>query len=85
MLKEFFEEGVGCFSLLFHGDVAHIGSHICIIQWNAVTDAVVKLEGHIGLIKNTNILPVLHVLQVIFMVLMSLQRAVLWLVVVGTL
>ena len=42
-------EGFRCFSLLFYGDVVYIGSSQCVIQWNVVTDAVVRFEGNLGL------------------------------------
>ena len=45
MIKQF-PEGVDCESLAFHGDVVYIGSYECVIQWNVVTDAVVRLEGY---------------------------------------
>ncbi len=50
MVKQFPIESVICCSLAFHGDVVYIGSDECIIQWNVVTDAVVRLKGHPGLI-----------------------------------
>ncbi len=43
-------ENVTYLSLSFHGDVAYIGSYKYTIQWNVVTDAVVRLEGYPGLI-----------------------------------
>jgi hypothetical protein len=50
MIKQF-PEYVNCRSLLFHGDVAHIGSGRCVIEWNVVTNAVVRLEEYPGLIS----------------------------------
>ncbi len=48
MIKQFPEDLSSCF-LAFHGDVVYIGSLKCVIQWNVVTDAVVRLEGYPGL------------------------------------
>ncbi len=49
MIKQFPEREF-CYSLSFHGDVAYNGSYEYVIQWNIVTDAVVRLEGYPGLI-----------------------------------
>ena len=48
MIKQFPENDTCC-SLSFHGDVVYIGSRRCVIQWNVVTDAVVRLKGYPGL------------------------------------
>ncbi len=45
MIKQF-PEDVICRSLSIHGDVVFIGGIECIIQWNVVTDAVVRLEAY---------------------------------------
>ncbi len=39
-----------CESLSFHGDVVYVGSYGRIMQWNVVTDAVVRLGGYASLI-----------------------------------
>ncbi len=44
------EPHFNCFSPSFHGDVVYIGSYMHIIQWNVVTDSVVRLEGYPSLI-----------------------------------
>ena len=49
MIKQFLDESFGSVSLLFHGDVVYIGSYQRIIQWNLVTDSVVKLDGYSSL------------------------------------
>jgi outer membrane protein assembly factor BamB len=49
MIKQF-PERVSCFSLSFHGDSVYIGILRFVVQWNVVTDAVVRLEGYQGLI-----------------------------------
>ncbi len=49
MIKQF-PDDVDCSSLSFHGDVVYIGSWRCVIQWNVVTNTIVRLEGHPGLI-----------------------------------
>ena len=48
MVKQF-PAIVVCISLTFRGDVVYIGSDACVIQWNVVTDAVVRLVGYAGL------------------------------------
>jgi hypothetical protein len=48
MIKQF-PAIVVCISLTFRGDVVYIGSDACVIQWNVVTDAVVRLVGYAGL------------------------------------
>ena len=48
MIKQF-PERVENSSLSFQGDVVYIGVMECVIQWNVVTDAVVRLEGYSGL------------------------------------
>jgi hypothetical protein len=49
MIKQF-PENAHCSSLSFHGDVVYIGLDLCVIQWNIVTDAVVRLDGSNGLL-----------------------------------
>ncbi len=49
MIKRF-SKPVVCVSLSFNGDAVYIGDSKCIIQWNVVTDEVVRLEGYPGLI-----------------------------------
>jgi hypothetical protein len=51
MIKQFPDVDVHCMSLSFHGDVVYIGSSGFVIQWNVVTDTVVKLDGFPGLIS----------------------------------
>ena len=46
MIKQFPNDDTFCLSLSVHGDAVYIGSDFCVIQWNVVTDAVVKLEGY---------------------------------------
>ncbi len=48
-----FPEDNACRSLSFHGDVVYIGSDKCVIRWNVVTDAVLRLEGYDSLICST--------------------------------
>ncbi len=45
-----FPEHVSCFSLSFRGDVVYIDSDRCVIQWNVVTNAVVRIVGYSSLI-----------------------------------
>jgi hypothetical protein len=48
MIKQF-SSRVYCYSLLLSGNVVYIGSNESVIQWNMVTDTVVRLEGYPGL------------------------------------
>ncbi len=41
---------VFCNAFSFHGDVVYIASYRYVIQWNMVTDAIVKLVGYSGLL-----------------------------------
>ena len=50
MIKQFPDKIIGCHSLSFHGDVVYIGSLRVILQWNVVTNLVVRLNGSSGLI-----------------------------------
>ncbi len=43
-------EYAGCSALSFQGDAVYIGSKGDLVQWNVVTDAVVRLKGYSGLI-----------------------------------
>ncbi len=45
MIKQFPEDAAR-FYLSFHGDVVYIGGYHRVIQWNVVTDAVVRFEGY---------------------------------------
>ncbi len=49
MIKQYREKNVRCWSLSLHGDVVYIGGHRFIVQWNALTDTIVRLEGYPGL------------------------------------
>jgi hypothetical protein len=49
MIKQY-PKGVGCYSFSFCGNIVYIGSDGRVIQWNVVTDAVVRLDGYPGLI-----------------------------------
>ena len=44
-----FPECVDCTSLSFRDDAVYIGEFGCIIHWNVVTDAVVRLEEYSSL------------------------------------
>jgi hypothetical protein len=46
MIKQFLGGPVDCSSMLFHADAVYIGIRGCVIQWNIVTDSVVRLEGY---------------------------------------
>ncbi len=48
MIKQF-PERIHCNALSFLGDVVYIGGYARIVQWNIVTDSVLRLEGYPGL------------------------------------
>ena len=60
MIKQYHDEHAVCRSLSLHGDVVYIGGDRCVIQWNVVTDSVVRLEGYPGLILQHDFLPWLY-------------------------
>ncbi len=45
MVKQF-PDDVNCFALTIYDDVVYFGGYSCVIQWNVVTDSVVRLDGY---------------------------------------
>jgi hypothetical protein len=71
MIKHFSGDGI-CRSLSFYGDVVYIENNECVVQWNVVTDAVVRLEEYDSLnLLHLHLRCSSNYFKVVFMLLLS--------------